>query len=391
MPDLYTTLWTYPWDLIDDGAETVARSLREEIGLDGISLASAYHTFDMVRPRSKAGMLLQIPQAAVYFQPQADLYRNTRIEPHVSPLMGSANWIAEASRACEKAGLDLTAWTVFFHSSYQAGKHPECAQVACTGDVSTAQLCPANPDVRAYAVALARDLAKNYGIATLECESLAFGGFGHAHYHVKSGVDPGGGGRFLFSLCFCAPCRNAARDTGLDPDRLADAVESRLREALATGRPIPETPEALGEQIPELSGYLRVRQEAVTALVREVREAAGLPVCYLFMGDRPITGADRSQVAKIADYAEILSYTSDPEGTAGAVSRLLPDLQSPAQLQVGLQAYPPASPDANTLHANVERATSLGIERFSFYNYGIMPEPNLSWVRSAIARESGAS
>ena len=48
----YTTLWTYPWDLHDAGVDAAVRSLREDIGLDGISLAAAYHTFEMLRPRS---------------------------------------------------------------------------------------------------------------------------------------------------------------------------------------------------------------------------------------------------------------------------------------------------------------------------------------------------
>ena len=393
MADVYHTLWTYPWDLTDAGPEAVVRCLREEIGLDGMSLASAYHTFNMLRPHSRGKLLLQIPQSAVYFQPRADLYRDTPIKPHVSPLMGAADWYADAAEACAKAGLDLIAWTVFLHNSYLAGKHPGCAQVACTGDISTANLCPANPDVRAFAVALSRDLVQNYGIAVLECESLAFGGFGHAHYHLKHGVDPGQGGRFLLALCFCDACREKARKAGLDPDILAQTAESHVREALGSGRPLRETPDELCTTVPQLARYVRMREDTVTTLVQSVREAAGVPISFIFMGDRPTSGADRKRIAEGVDYTEILSYTADPGQTRQAVSRLLPDLRSPDQLLVGLQAYPPASPNAETLQANVEGAAGLGIRRFSYYNYGIMPPPNLDWVRKAIgaARKTLAS
>ncbi len=393
MSDLYHTLWTYPWDLTDAGPEAIVRRLREEVGLDGMSLAAAYHTFEMLRPHAKDKVLLQVPQSAIYFHPQADLYQDTSIRPHVSPLMGAANWYADAAGACAQAGLDLIAWTVFLHSSYLAEKHTDCAQVSCTGDISTAVLCPANPAVRAYAIALSRDLVENYGIASLECESLAYGGFGHSHYHLKYGVDLGPGGRFLLALCFCPACRTAARDAGLDPDELARAVEARAREALSSGRSIPETPEELAAAVPQLAEYVHMRENTVATLVQEVRDAAGVPVSFIFMGDRPTSGADRKRIASIVDYVETLSYTADPERTRQTVSRLLPDLRAPDQLLVGLQAYPPASPDAETLQANIEEAAGLGIRRFSFYNYGIMPLPNLNWVQKAIgaAQKSLAS
>ena len=384
MSDAHTPLWAYPWDLADECPEAVIRRLREEVGLDGISLASAYHTFEMLRPHSRSRVFLQIPRAAVYFQPQAALYGDTPIRPWVSPLMGRENWYADAARAAAKAGLDLIAWTVFLHNSHQAGEHPECAEVACTGDISASRLCPSNPGVRAFAAALGRDLAQNCGIAILECESLSFGGVGHTHYHVKYGVDPGQGGRFLLSLCFCAACRDAARHTGIDPDALARAAASQVRESLASGRPIRETPGALADAVPGLAAYIRLREQAVASLLREVRDAAGVPVSFLAMGDRHAAGVDLARIASTADYMEVLSYTADPARTRRAVSGMLSDLRSPARLLVGLQAYPPASPDAQTLLANVEGALDLGVRRFSFYNYGIMPMPNLSWVRRAV-------
>ena len=384
MSNLHTTLWTYPWDLADGDASAIAKRLRDDVGLDGISLASAYHTFEMLRPHSPGRVLLQIPQAAVYFQPEKSLYSDTPIQPHVSRLMGAENWYADAAGAAAGAGLELIAWTVFLHNSYQAGRHPECAEVACTGDVSTSWLCPANPGVRAFAAALAGDLAENYGIALLECESLSYGGFGHTHYHVKHGVDLGPGGRFLLSLCFCDACRSRAREKGLAPDALSRAVESRLRRTLASGIPPEESPEELIATVPQLEPFVRMRDEVVESLLEEVKAAAGVPVSFIFMGDRFHASIDRSRLANIADYAETLAYTPDPDRIQATISDIVPDLKNPRQLVVGLQAYPPASPDARTLSAGVERALSLDIRRISFYNYGILPPANLGWIRQCI-------
>ena len=85
MSSQYTTMWTYPWDLHDEGYETVLQKLSGEIGLDAINLASAYHTFDMLRPHLPSNNTLEASQAAIYFHPQESLYG--AIKPHISPLM----------------------------------------------------------------------------------------------------------------------------------------------------------------------------------------------------------------------------------------------------------------------------------------------------------------
>ena len=379
----FTTLWTYPWDMADEGFDAAAKAVRNDADTDAISLAAAYHSFEMIRPRSADGILLQIPEASVYFQPDLNLYSDTPIKPHVSPLMGDSNWYGSAARACAHVGLDLVAWTVFLHTSYLAGKHPDCAEVCCTGDVSPSRLCPANPAVRAYASGIGQDLAENYGISVLECESLSYGGFGHTHYHVKYGVDPGPGGRFLLSLCFCLACREAASQRGIDAVEVCAAAAATLRPALASGAALQESPEQLMQRLPGMADYVSMREDVVTSLTSQVREAAGVPVSCIFMGEPYASGLVRRRIAAAADYVEILSYTADPAVTEAAIDRLMPDLKEPAQLLVGLQAYPPASGRPEDLLANVKGAWDRGIRRFSFYNFGIMPAPNMAWVGQA--------
>jgi hypothetical protein len=356
--------------------------LKEDIGLDAMSLAAAYHTFEMLRPHSTDKVLLQIPEAAIYFQPQPELYKSTVIDPHTSPLMGSSNWYGEAAEAASKSGLELIAWTVFLHNSYLSLKYPNCAEVTCTGDVSTSRLCPSNSDVRAYAVAIGRDLTENYGISMLECEGLSFGGFGHTHYHVKHGVELGAGGRFLMSLCFCASCTGQAEDKGIDLNAIKCSAEKRIRAALREGKSIEDTPEQLISSTPGLDAFVNLREDIVSSLISQVREAIGIPVSVILMGSRYTSGIDRKRMATIADRVETLSYTPDPDRTRKTVQDITVDLKSPEQLIVGLQAYPPASPDQETLVATTHAAHELGINRFSFYNFGIMPEANLLWIKS---------
>ena len=52
------TIWSYLWDLVDDGLEDSVRYLGQELGLDAVSVATAYHTFQQLRPRRPGAKLL---------------------------------------------------------------------------------------------------------------------------------------------------------------------------------------------------------------------------------------------------------------------------------------------------------------------------------------------
>jgi len=386
MASIYTTMWTYPWDLHDEGYNTVLGKLKNDVGLTAINLASAYHTFDMLRPHLPQNHVLQIGQAATYFQPQLDLYENTCIKPPTSTWMGTDNWWGKAAEEAHRIGLELNSWTVFFHNSHLAQTHPQCAIERCTGDLSFSALCPANLDVRAYALALSKDLVQNYGIKLLECESLDYAGWGHTHYHLKHGVPFGSGGQYLYSLCFCPACQNKAMEANIDIVDLRVKVTQKIQAMFTTGKPIDATPEELAQELPALDAFNKMRENVVTSLVHEIQTALPIPVSYILMGAPLISGSHPDAIIEVAKSVEILSYTHDPERTHQAITQRLPLLQSPDQLIVGLQAYPPASTDAEMLCKNVETARKLGISKFAFYNYGIMPMPALDWVKEAIVR-----
>ena len=45
-------IWVYPWDLVDTNIDGVVSHLAEEIGINTISLATAYHSVEHLRPRA---------------------------------------------------------------------------------------------------------------------------------------------------------------------------------------------------------------------------------------------------------------------------------------------------------------------------------------------------
>ena len=64
---IHTTMWTYPWDVIDEGVDRVIGSLKEEVGLDAISLSTVYHTYDQLRTHMPGKKLFSGYEDAIYF------------------------------------------------------------------------------------------------------------------------------------------------------------------------------------------------------------------------------------------------------------------------------------------------------------------------------------
>ncbi len=235
-------------------------------------------------------------------------------------------------------------------------------------------------------VALCTDLAGNYGVKRLELETCNFGGYGHAHHHTKDGVPLGPIGNYLYSLSFSAGCMAKAADRGIDADGLRGWVRDQLDEVFATGKSLNGDVQAFVEEHAELAAFQALRDDLVTSLVGEIKADAGdAEVSFMLMGDRWVSASHRQRIDEHADLFETLAYTNSPESAQRQVKEILRDIPA-EQLVVGLQAYPPAANDAETLQAVARAVEECGIRQLSFYNYGIMPRPNLGWVRQCIGR-----
>jgi hypothetical protein len=222
----------------------------------------------------------------------------------------------------------------------------------------------------------------NYGASRIELESCHFGGYGHAHHHVKDGLELGELGRYLLGLCFCGSCATAARELGLDPVHLRDQATALLDPAFADGRPLAEEPGSFLERRPEFAALQVMREDAVASLVDEVRKRCRTAVSFIHMGDRWSTGVVPERILQSADLLEVLAYTGSAGQVGAQVQAALTAALTPDRLLVGLQAYHPCATSAELLAAQVNAAARLGVRHFSYYNYGIMPRANLAWIRS---------
>ena len=51
---MYKGMYTYPWDLVDEGIDTATGRMRD-CGINTVTLAASYHAGKFLRPHAPAG------------------------------------------------------------------------------------------------------------------------------------------------------------------------------------------------------------------------------------------------------------------------------------------------------------------------------------------------
>ena len=72
------SMWTYAWDILDLGFDTVLGELRDRAGLNCISLASSYHAGRFLQPRSPKRKAYFPEDGTIYFHPTPGRWEGSR-------------------------------------------------------------------------------------------------------------------------------------------------------------------------------------------------------------------------------------------------------------------------------------------------------------------------
>ncbi len=397
-------------DLSDEGTATVLDNVQNRAGVDGLTMAVAYHDARDLFPHNPVRKVRYLEGGAVYFPPDIARYQNLCLQPRVSELARSGDPLGELCEAAGDRGMHVNAWVVFLHNDRLGFAHPECATQNAFGDRYLTDLCPSNPDVRMYARTLASDIAR-YDVSTILSESLHFHGLGHGYHHERYFEELGAVGVYLLGLCFCEHCLEAARRRGVDAGMVHRLVRDELERRFVGGGG-SEDPDALtredleplgGDQI---LGYLDARTETVTSLLDEVTTAAsggGAGFAFLDLcgaekgfatghpeGDAAPAlgwqmGIDHTAGADVCDIVSATGYAADPGRLnldLDAYEALVPDA---SRLGLVLRPMPPDCRSADNLAAKVALARERGLGRLDFYHYGFCRLDALDWIHQALA------
>lgn len=403
-------IFLFATDLHDEGPETVLDRVQGRAALHGVTLACAYHHARDIFPHNPVRKVRFLEGGTVFFRPDARRYAGLRIAPQISRLATEIDVLADLQARCARRGLAVRAWTVFLHNTTLGARHPDCALQNAFGDPYLTNLCPANPDVRAYARALAADLASR-GVEAILAESLGYGGFDHGYHHERTFIALSPVARLLLGLCFCAHCTRAIGAQGVAVGRVQAFVREEL-EHIFVGTPtaLPAGDAMLAEIAAlvegELGRFLHAREAVVTSLAAEVRaavEAAGdsrfvvMDMAGAALGyatgqptgpPAPASawreGIDPAAVAGAAHGLAAIGYARDParlRGDLAAYRALIPPERS---LAVALRPMPPDCDDPANLTAKLRLLREHDIAWVDFYHYGFMRLDALDWIRDAL-------
>lgn len=217
--------FVYPWDVNGD-PEAAGRIAG--LGVQQVTLASAYHSTRALTPRHPSHRVVTAEHAAVLYPP-GDRWRGRDLRPYEAGDWAPGDAFGQAAEALADAGLDVHTWVVLAHNSRLGAERPDTSVVNAYGDRYPWAPCIAQPATRAYLVDLAAEAAVRPGAQGTELESLGWYGLAHLHAHDKTaGVGLGEAGQYLMSLCFCPSCRDGYGRQGLDADELAADVRRAL-------------------------------------------------------------------------------------------------------------------------------------------------------------------
>lgn len=396
-------------DLYDEGLDTVLDNVQERAGVGGLTMAVAYHDARDLFPHNPVHKVRYLEGGAVFFQPDESRYEDLKLQPHIAELAQRSDPLGDLCTAAGERGMSVNAWAVFLHSDRLGFTHPECATQNAFGDHYLTDLCPSNPEVRAYARALASDLSR-YEISTIFAESLHFHGLTHGYHHERYFEEIGAIGSYLLGLCFCPHCIEAASRVGADAERVHHMVRSELERRFSGSGDNEQIQDLEREHLEPFGGeqllaYLDARTQTVTSLANEVAMAAGEDTGLAFLD---ISGAEKGfatgepkgaatpdlgwqlgidvpALARVCDKVSVAGYAADPGRLRFDLDAYRSRIRNVSHLGLVLRPMPPDCRSAENLVHKVSLAQEHGIQRVDFYHYGFCRLRSLDWIRQALA------
>ncbi|MFF1697432.1 hypothetical protein ACFVXC_28095 [Streptomyces sp. NPDC058257] len=382
-----TSAFLYPWDVVGD-PEAPARVA--DLGVQQVTLASAYHSTRALTPRHPRHRIVTAEHAAVLYEP-GDRWQGRQLRPYAAGDWAPGDAYGEAADALAAAGLDVHTWVVLAHNSRMGADHPDTSVVNAYADRYPWAPCIARPATRAYLVDLAAEAAVRPGARGTELESLGWYGLAHLHAHDKiAGVALGEAAQYLMSLCFCADCRAGYARQGLAPDELAAGVRRALE-------PVWRGDEQPGgwEGVEKLIGAERAtatrawREETARTLqeaaIAAVRAAAPDGFQVLLHAD-PVAyhcganaGVDPEHILSVAD-GVVVPCT----GGAQALTPFDAHRTARTTLAANLTVVSGMGGSPATLAADAAHARTLGADELRLYHAGLASDADLAQVTKAL-------
>jgi hypothetical protein len=343
-----------------------------------------YHTVESFSPHNPEQKTF-FTRASSYYQPSDDY---GELSPVTNPQMGEEDWIEQVADAVADSPLDLNAWIVGCHNSKLGMEHQEYAIESPFGDPLVFGLCPSQPAVQKYLKTMLSDIDE-YPFDEFLLETFHyFHGSGWGWHHDKFHADIGDLGEFLLGLCFCDECQENAREAGVGVETAREQSQDTIV-ALSEGEMDPETdPTEWIEDHEAVKAYSDVRKETLNALYSDFAADTDADI-GTFIGMRGVEnswmhGLDLDALQETVDYFTLMDYFPETEQVVETYEETT-DRVSDVPVQAGLLPGHPLVDSKETAIDQIVALEEAGATEATIYNYGLLPERNLDWVKEAIA------
>lgn len=263
-----------------ESPQQVAQGLQRSGANRLLFFTSLYYGYRVLQRRYPQRAIYALEADRVFYVPDPSFYTDCSIQPERSVDMGDQDLLAGLVAACRAEGIRFSALVPMCAGIRLAQARPDLAVVNLYGSRDRLFLCYNNPEVRAYRLAMIREIASRYAVDALMLDKIP-----QTMLEARAlagALDPPL--RTVGSFCFCPHCKVRARRSGLD----LEEVQARCLALAARSLRIPGyVVEALGDQLagdteiplllleePLLQRMLAFRFETAVELIAEAGAVA---------------------------------------------------------------------------------------------------------------------
>ncbi len=380
-------IYIHPWDITDEGIDDCYDFLDQSCGLNELFVAAAYHASTFVLPHNPK-RLVRWDDGGIYFTPKHARWGDTSIQPALGSGVDSDSYLTQIVDKARDRYWGVLFFVVFHYSVPLPTRYPHTCCIDALGEPHRTYLCPSNPDVRSYDLALVEELLDTYSGDGIRHESLGFGGWNQIALCNKVEVLPTPRDQFLLSLCFCEHCVSRAHEEDVDALSLRDSIRDHLY------RSLPQNPTEWDDSAPDeqwarnvfggqLWRYLDVRCNTVSSLFGEVQnlcnshDAAFMP--FGTRNDRDVMACnDYSLMYPHLKRVSLGATGNDPVAQRTSLQAAIEEVPHHAEPEI---MHNQRSFDSSPkLTEAVMLARDVGIRHHSFHYYGMSRRHELEWI-----------
>lgn len=371
----FAGLWAYPWDIAQWGIKRTVEKVRSA-GITDLSVATVYHSGQILSLATGEPRFFTRNDGPL-FSFRQDVWQDGGLE--IRP----QQFYRELSGQLRAEGIRLRGWVIAGHD--QTHLKPV---INAFGQEIRHAACPvANQE---QFVQMIRDLAAWNVFSGLDLESVGYTAAVHGAHHDISGIVITPLLRILLSVCFCPSCAavfGGATAWEAFHQEVRDSVVQLVAQEPAPLEPMAEVATYLVEH-PQFVQFLSQRSRTIEDIIRRAAASSGnmaLATMLVPYGGQAQLSWMEGVLAdpSVAWDVIALGYAS-PQALQHDVNWLYRKGWDPSRIIVGQTLTATMTADFDQAQMRLRAALNLGIQRFTFYNMGLLNAQRWNWMTALV-------